>query len=436
MRGDFSRLTHDPSQRFSAVLLQQGRVLLDADWNEQRAIDLHSLRALTADLIGPHGGPRDGAGFEIGEAVREDARLDFRIGAGRYYVDGLAVENRAEDLRLSGLSYPDPPNPPERGEAVLAYLEVWEREATFLDHVAMREVALGGPDTCLRARVEWRVRLAPVNERGEPEQPIPRRDAARRPLLTAGTTEPPASQEPCVLSPEARYRGAENQLYRVEIHRGGEAAGTGGATFKWSRENGSVLFAVRSVDGPRLSLDHLGRDERLSLAVGDWVEVSDAAQAAEERAEELLRVEKVDRPGAVVTLSATPGWIGDDAEQVQVRRWDHRAGKRSAGGLELDGGAAKVEEGRRLVLEDGLEIEFVDSEAAAAPRDYRTGDYWLIPARTATGGIEWPPPGRPDPCPPLGVTRRYAPLATITRAADDSLAVEDQRRFFGALAAP
>jgi hypothetical protein len=433
MRGDFSRLTHDPSQRFSAVLLQQGRVLLDADWNEQRAIDLHSLRTLAADLIGPHGGPRGRAGFEIGEAERENGRLDFRIGAGRYYVDGVAVENREEDLRLSGLSYPDPPDPPEREEAVLAYLEVWEREATFLDHAPMREVALGGPDTCLRARVEWRVRLAPVNERGEPEQPIPRRDAARRPLLTAGTTEPSASQDPCVLSPEARYRGVENQLYRVEIHRGGEADQ---ATFKWSRENGSVLFAVRSVDGPRLSLDHLGRDERLSLAVGNWVEVFDAAYAAEERAEELLRVEKVDRPGAVVTLSGPPAWIGQDAERVQVRRWDHRAGKPSAGGLELDGGAAKVEEGRRLVLEDGLEIEFVASTDELAARSYRTGDYWLIPARTATGGIEWPPPGRPDPCPPLGVTRRYAPLATITRAADDSLTIEDHRRFFGPLAVP
>ena len=38
MRGDFSRDTFDPVKHFSRVLQQQGRVQLDADWNEQTAI--------------------------------------------------------------------------------------------------------------------------------------------------------------------------------------------------------------------------------------------------------------------------------------------------------------------------------------------------------------------------------------------------------------
>src|SRR5215217_8067122 len=53
-RGDFTR-----------VLLQQGRVLLDADFNEQVAILLHSIETLATDLIGPHAGPVDNCGFEI-----------------------------------------------------------------------------------------------------------------------------------------------------------------------------------------------------------------------------------------------------------------------------------------------------------------------------------------------------------------------------------
>ena len=38
MSGDYSRQRFDPRKQFSAVLMQQGRVQLDADWNEQGAI--------------------------------------------------------------------------------------------------------------------------------------------------------------------------------------------------------------------------------------------------------------------------------------------------------------------------------------------------------------------------------------------------------------
>ena len=59
MKGDFTRNTFDPLKHFTRVLMQQGRVQLDADWNEQAAILLHCLQTLAADLIGPHGGPSD-----------------------------------------------------------------------------------------------------------------------------------------------------------------------------------------------------------------------------------------------------------------------------------------------------------------------------------------------------------------------------------------
>ena len=57
MQGDFSRDTFEARKNFSRVLMQQGRVQLDADWNEQSAILLHYIRTLAADIIGPHGGP-------------------------------------------------------------------------------------------------------------------------------------------------------------------------------------------------------------------------------------------------------------------------------------------------------------------------------------------------------------------------------------------
>ena len=40
MKGDFTRLTFQPEKHYSSVRLQQGRVQLDADWNEQADIAL------------------------------------------------------------------------------------------------------------------------------------------------------------------------------------------------------------------------------------------------------------------------------------------------------------------------------------------------------------------------------------------------------------
>src|SRR5438045_2587401 len=104
MKGDFTRDTFDPSKHFSRVLMQQGRVQLDADWNEQAAILLHYLQALAADLIGPHGGPANadgtaGDGFKITQlqdAEGNAIKYDFAILKGHYYVDGILLENDNE----------------------------------------------------------------------------------------------------------------------------------------------------------------------------------------------------------------------------------------------------------------------------------------------------------------------------------------------------
>src|SRR5262245_33940789 len=119
MYGDFSRLTFDATKQRTRVLQQQGRLLYDADWNEQVAILLHYMRRVTADVIGPHGGPKRNCGFEIitkiddknrkildkpaGRAKRlEDLLQDdlFLVGQGRYYVDGLLCEN-PQDIHVS-----------------------------------------------------------------------------------------------------------------------------------------------------------------------------------------------------------------------------------------------------------------------------------------------------------------------------------------------
>jgi len=50
MKGDFTRSTFRPEKRFTGVRMQQGRVQLDADWNEQLDILARAERIEREDL--------------------------------------------------------------------------------------------------------------------------------------------------------------------------------------------------------------------------------------------------------------------------------------------------------------------------------------------------------------------------------------------------
>jgi hypothetical protein len=64
-------------------------------------------------------------------------------------------------------------------------------------------------------------------------------------------------------------------------------------------------------------------------------------------------------------------------------------------------------------LEDGIQVQF-QKLGETEYHKYRTGDYWLIPARTATGDVEWPGPVEdPEVVPPHGIQHHYAPLALM-----------------------
>ena len=85
MNGDFSRNTFRPRRHHSSVRLQQGRVQVDADWNEQVDIALHRDEVTTRDVIGPAGAPVGSDGFAIGMMTipRRDPRARVPDGDGR-----------------------------------------------------------------------------------------------------------------------------------------------------------------------------------------------------------------------------------------------------------------------------------------------------------------------------------------------------------------
>ncbi len=451
MKGDFSRQTFRASKHYSAVLMQQGRVQLDADWNEQQAIAAHRAATATADVIGPTGGPRGAAGFEI-----TAKRKDLVIGKGRYYVDGILCENEEDvpftsqpslvqidkklleaqleidragaesdykfkldnDIRLA------------KARFYLAYLDVWQRHVTALEDDEIRETALGGPDTASRSQTVWQVRLLPVKSGGakatcktELEEWEALVNPAHIGTLAAKSESEEKTPDPlCTLPPGAGYQGLENQLYRVEIHAGGDL---GEARFKWSRDNGTVASAIEStngvvVSGSTVTLREMGKDGVLTFASDPqpaWVELTDDRYEFALHRGTLAPVDTVDPIKRTITFKAGSSLpVLDPTRHPIVRRWDQSDAKANADGMLTTDGWQTLENGVQVLFGKGR---------------YRTGDYWLIPARTAVsldkGHVEWPVNEHAEPVPqlPQGTRHHYACLALLRRDSSGFTVVDD-----------
>ena len=416
MKGDFSRDTFDPKKHYSRVLMQQGRVQLDADWNEQVAILLHRLETMARDLIGPFGGPKEHCGFEF---IKDGAR--FRLGEGRYYVDGMLCVNDDATVKfdMKDLAKQDG----VRFDAAtdyLLYLDAWEQYLNASEDPDIRETALGGPDTSGRSKVVWSVRIrnyvrpsttAAIGEAVKQVLSVLQSEQQKNGRLKV-KVETRMGQEqddgPCILSPEARFRGLENQLYRVEIHNGTGDASPLRATFKWSRENGSVIFPISAPVGAAMVLEP--GYSTMGLKSLDWVELIDDHRTAQVQPERLHQIKAVDAVKREIRLTEMPSG-GNSLKHPFLRRWES--------------GAIEIEEGKEFVLEDGIRIEFVKDD-----HRYRSGDYWCFPARTAgEGNITWPPDGAP----PDGVIHHYAPLAAISYAGTAPTLELDCRKIFSEL---
>src|SRR5262245_47321671 len=289
--------------------MQQGRVQLDADWNEQADIEAHRHETAALDMVGQCGGARLTAGFALAAspaALPADQQAaahaneplkagDLFISAGRYYVDGILCENE-RPVTLG--QQPDAPSlelPASKG-TYLFFLDVWQRDLTALDDPEILEVALGGPDTATRTKTIWQVRWVRVTDSnatcGSSISAFADETSPSTGLLTARAAPAPPVDNACMLEPGAGYRRLENQLYRVEIHDSGPL---GTAPFKWSRDNGSVVSSWVSQSGNDLVVSSVGRDDVLGFAVGDYVELIDDRH-------ELLRV-----PGTVVRVLGIAG---------------------------------------------------------------------------------------------------------------------------------
>jgi len=447
MKGDTTRSTFKSEKHYSGVRMQQGRVQLDADWNEQFDITGHRVETETVDVIGHCGAPMHDPGFHVvasaDDLTAEEKKLaenqtppalgsagDLLISGGRYYVDGILCENeqiitytaQAQNDKLRRGDYPDAAAITQAG-TYLAYLDVWSRHITAIEDSEIREVALGGPDTATRAKTVWQVKLhraGDVNLAATCLGTFASWDAEIAPgtgKLAAKAATGAPSNNPCIVAPGAGYRRLENQHYRVEVHQGG-ALGT--ATFKWSRDNGSIVTRWESQDVNKLTVSSIGRDKVLSFASGQWVELTDDTRELLGQPGTLVRLVKTE--GQVLTIDpatavpAGPINIADFPRNSKVRRWDMTDPK----------GALKPTNTNWLDLEDGVQVHFTAG-------NYKTGDYWLIPARTATADVEWPiDPSANQPAIkfPDGIQHHYCKLAILKFDGTNWTVVADCRNIF------
>lgn len=143
------------------------------------------------------------------------------------------------------------------------------------------------------------------------------------------------------------------------------------------------------------------------------------AQRPDDVAGVLAQATNVKKGGTGIAITIThednlPVALGGSA---MIRRWDHGNSK----DFPLSAGAIPVKKEKvgisvEIPLEGGIKVRFgLPGDGAPDGAEFRRGDYWLIPARAATGDIEFPRPSDKDPA---FVTARiiehhYAPIASV-----------------------
>jgi hypothetical protein len=447
---DTSRFTFDPFKNYTGVVMEQGRVQLDSDWNDWLAQLLRRTQAGTLDMLGHAAYPPT---TPYAFLISIDGAGNLTIGPGRMYLDGLLAENHGDlaaatwDPALAELSGSPQPAPsaetgaipftsqpwlpgvtlPAGGGTFLAYLDVWTREVTYLEDSNLIDPAVG-IDTTGRLQTVWQVKLVAMNAGvtcATAGSPWPAASSGL--LTTAPIANTPSG--PCCLTTNTGYTGMENQNYRVEVHTAG-AIGT--ATFKWSRDDASVESGVTGILGvtnsvgvaaSQLTVLSMGRDQVLGFAPGNWIEVIDDDLELAGLPGELHLIDTIDFAAKAITLDANVSAASfpvDGSNQTtasrhtRIRRWDQSGKVFASDGTTLItdlGAAGSTGEipipaaGTSVILENGVTVSFGLSSSTGS---FNTGDFWTFAARTADGSIE-----QLNNAPPRGIHHHYTGLSVV-----------------------
>lgn len=438
MRGDFSSFWKKEANRnFNGVLHQQGRVLLDRDWNAQTEIVNDWQETAAADIIGagvaavPADAP-DSFMVTSAEIAAVPDRIEITVNGGRVWADGLLVESRQAVTREATYLEPpaqtpkaslpnnfpiNPPGNPAIRDAII--LEAWHEELNaFQVPSLLIEPALGGVDTTERMQTAYRYRLFRMDEDDTCDSIIERLkdnfdDKGR---LTVTLDEDTTTDGDCPVPKGGGYTGFEHQLYRIEIAQTKHAE----TYFKWSQFNGGLVGRGRFVGSGanrKVKIDAnlnaiINSDltgfylETLQKKNGSW-QVTFGAKVTLNTSDNTLSL-PANSNDDFFGAPPTPG-----SESFFFRLWND---------IRLVGDFTA-----ETKLQDGIKLQF-DAEAEGK---YTPHDFWTFTVRA--GEIE-NSDTLIDNRPPQGIYYHRVPLAELnwTSAVIDAESgdIEDCRRIF------
>ncbi|HYN86379.1 MAG TPA: DUF6519 domain-containing protein [Pyrinomonadaceae bacterium] len=437
MRGDFSRWRDERRFNFNGVLHQQGRVLLDGDWNAQTNLtndwqDTSGRDAFGAFVAAVPSEVPDS--FKIKSATFTGTEVRVTLAPGRVWADGLLarLEGPADVTRVA--TYLEPPvapfpAAPAAGDRDAVVLELWREEMHgFQMPDDLIEPALGGPDTTERVHTAMALRLFRMTDPDDTCETIVddlQDDFGAKGKLTVTLDAPSVVGGDCPVTDEGGYTGFEHNLYRVEIAE----TDSGAAMFKWSQFGGGLVGRGKfDVSGATATLTIDAGDQAIinsglpqfymeayefsppsagGVGLGHWA-LRYGATATLNSATGVLSMPVPGGPGhffgAAVPAPATASFF--------FRLWN---------GIEP---VASFDESNPVELNDGIELQF---ETATAD-NYTPGDYWTFDVRAGDLGNRAP---LIDNEPPEGVHYHRVPLGVLTWTAQpDAPEIEDCRRPF------
>lgn len=418
MKNQVSRDSFHPARHYSGVYLQQGRMILDADWNELTDIEKARLVEALRDAISgtnTTGGAIAGGAPRVGGLklyADPDGSQNIRLRPGVLYVEGVPA--RLEDARRDATKPLTPDNQADypikadyTGQSLKLYADVWDRNVTALEQSDLLDAALHGADTAARSQTMLQVKwcantLDPFNEETNP--PVGTAPLTLKLRLIASSGDP---CDPCASQVKVDER-LGNYLFRVEVHDYDAASRT--LTLKWSRDNGAEACAVDAM--PQ------------GFNQGDWV-----WEYFDTDTERLLGNHFAANPkklrGLLKATCTTP--TGTDEPKAFVRQWDGAMKLNlNTGTLVADGTCPNLDRGvalftgtvtnkaaGRVNLTAGalqINLELMELELATTGSRFVPGDYWLAEVREAadeSGDTVL------DAAPPRGVRHHYLFLGEI-----------------------
>jgi hypothetical protein len=266
MASDRARVSYDPTRDWRGLVAQQGRVTVEADWNEATAIDRERDRRLTLDVVGPVATPN--GGYAVTQNPPNGSPTDVTIGAGTLYLGGERLHLDAPgvvyshqpdwlDNSTDPLYAPPPQVMPADEPFELVYLLAAEQEVAAVEDPALADVALGGPDTMQRQRILQHFVRTPTSSgscadstaalgaslgQGRQLNPATMMVESATTLQVSFTTAPTSASQ-CQPVATGGYLGAENQLIRVKVTG---VDGTGAPIIVWGFDDASFLYRVQS----------------------------------------------------------------------------------------------------------------------------------------------------------------------------------------------